>query len=113
MPQPAQTIVNAAARNSLYPAHSSYLYTMYMNIFIDVYITGFLRAENYTAKGEEQQREVWHKHILACDPCCPSGVFREVIRDYERSVFMGTQTRDNISLDALNATVLCARGLRL
>ena len=32
MPNPTQEIASPAARNSLYPAHSSYLYTIYMNI---------------------------------------------------------------------------------
>eukprot|EP00973_Karenia_brevis_P090076 12400896-Karenia_brevis.AAC.1 len=38
MPLPAQGVENAAARNSLYPAHNTFLYTIYMNLFLDVYI---------------------------------------------------------------------------
>ena len=94
MPGLAQAIQNVAARSSIYTAHSSYLYI--------IYITVFCRGDNSTAKDAEQQREVWHKHVLASDPPCLKA-FRDSIRAYESVVFMGRQSHDRASSDSLNA----------
>ena len=44
LPEAAQSIENPATRHAQFPAHSAWLYTIFMNAFIDVYITVFWRA---------------------------------------------------------------------
>ena len=76
------------------PAHAVMLYLMHRNMFLDVYVSGFLGCDQYTAKDELQGREVFHTHVLGHSPCAPTA-FRDQIRAIEQRRAVGGRDTDN------------------
>ena len=64
-------------RTQKYPVHAAWLWDHYRNCFLDVYIAGYLRCDNYIGRDEEQAKYVWHLHCLGSDSECP----REFLAD--------------------------------
>ena len=70
------------ARTKAHPVHAAWLWDHFRNCFLDVYVSGFLKCDNYIARDEEQGRKVWHLHCLGSRADWPQG-FRELLRQLE------------------------------
>jgi len=89
-----------AQRTRHFPAHAAWLYSHYRDVFIDVIVGGFLQCDNFIARDEEQERMVWHLHLLGSDPRAPQK-FRDLIRAWERAMAL-KQDEPHGGLEQLN-----------
>ena len=84
-----------------YPAHATMLYQIFRNAFLDVYIAGFLGCDQYTAKDEEHDRDVYHTHILGSNPNTPRE-WRDAAGECELQVALGKLRGRRADIEALN-----------
>ena len=77
-------------RTEAFPAHAQCLYHYYRNVFMDVYLAGYLNCTNYIGRDELQKRLRWHLHALGSDGnASMMKDFRDALAAFERRRVLG------------------------
>ena len=93
---------SSAQRNATFPASLACLFALLGHVVKDVIIHGFLECENYMERVEEQNRGMFHWHILASSAATPVESQIEINRYLKERLHVPCDGIAAMTLESLN-----------